>query len=444
MWKRIRTTLLILLSGTLIGILIGNLSVPHGAADRSPFVPSLSVPGSSGSVGERQEVNGASYASGSGTSEYSEPVAIELADSETVSSSVYELQEWKEESGLTEAAVAARMESERGHYCYDMLGEDLKKLYVEILMILEGHLEQTLVSAGNTEDLQTAFLCVFQDHPEIYWYDGYYYRRYENSFGALLFAFGGRYTHTAEECAQYETGIGTYIRDCLRGIPANADQYEIVKHIYEYVILHTDYVLDSADSQNILSVMIHGESVCQGYAKAVQYLCQEAGVPATLVTGRVFGDSEGHAWDLVKIDGGYYYLDATWGDAGYRSSHGELTEGEQINYQYLNVTSEDLEGTHFFENPVPMPYCVSMDANYFVREGLYLSGYDTVALQRIFEQAASDGTRSVNIKMSDAETYRTVRDRLIEGREIRELIPGDSEQISYREDAGLHLLTFFF
>ncbi len=442
MWKHIRTTLLILLVGTLIGVLVGMVSVPGKMPSAGKGYGNN--PSQTTASGGRTNVDGNSYASGAETSGYAEPVAIERTDTADMASSAQELRADKEAAGITEASVAARMEHEEGHYCYDMLDQELRKVYVEILMILEMHGEDLLVSTKDPEDLHTAFLCVFQDHPEIYWCDGYYYRHYQNGLGSEYLVFGGRYTYTEEECAQYESGIRDYVRGCLQGLRNGADQYETVKYIYEYVILHTDYDLGARDSQNILSVMIYGDSVCQGYAKTVQYLCQEVGIPATLVTGRVFGDREGHAWDLVKIDGGYYYLDATWGDAGFQLSHGDQSEASEINYRYLNVTSEDLSGTHVLENPVPMPYCVSMDANYYVREGLYLSGYDTALLRRLFAQGAATGSRTVSVKLANDELYREVRERLLDRQEIFDLLPSRAGQVSFNEDAGLRILTFWY
>ena len=51
----------------------------------------------------------------------------------------------------------------------------------------------------------------------------------------------------------------------------------------------------------------------------------------TVITG------EGHAWNLVNIDGAYYYTDVTWGDATYLFDQQAMTGAgsDVVNYDYL-------------------------------------------------------------------------------------------------------------
>lgn len=53
--------------------------------------------------------------------------------------------------------------------------------------------------------------------------------------------------------------------------------------------------------------------VCQGYARGLQYLCLRAGIPAIYVTGTASYNPPpvDHAWNMVRIDGEWYNVDAT-------------------------------------------------------------------------------------------------------------------------------------
>lgn len=55
------------------------------------------------------------------------------------------------------------------------------------------------------------------------------------------------------------------------------------------------------------SLVLHG-AVCEGYAKAFQFLCQTAGIPCL----QVYSDT--HMWNEVKVDSAWYMVDPTWND----------------------------------------------------------------------------------------------------------------------------------
>ena len=68
-----------------------------------------------------------------------------------------------------------------------------------------------------------------------------------------------------------------------------------------------NYDLNAENNQNIISVFLEGRTVCQGYACATKYLMDLLDIPCTIVTGTANG--EPHAWNLIELDGAYYYMD---------------------------------------------------------------------------------------------------------------------------------------
>ncbi len=374
---------------------------------------------------------------------YTAPV-IEASGEEVVTDSMNDEKESARAAiGLTEEGIRGRMASQEGRYAYDMLEESLRPLYVEILTIIEHHAENIKVSTNDSDVLQKVFLYVHADHPEIYWIDGYSYMRYSKGNDILYLTFSGKYTYTLEETRLLQISIDQYVGRCFSGISRNASDYEKVRYIYEYIIGHTEYVLDSPDNQNILSVFINGESVCQGYAKAAQYLLERLDVPCTMVVGRV-DSGEGHAWNLVQIDGAYYYMDPTWGDASYRMD-GQLMQSSStlISYEFLNITTEQLLKTHIIDSVVPMPQCIATEANYYIMENLYFTDYNEAAVRKAFENAYAEGRETVTLKCGDSVAFAKMQEELITNQKIFLFLSEQTQSVIYAVDDQLYTISIW-
>lgn len=348
----------------------------------------------------------------------------------------------QEENELTEQVI--QREQENG-YAYGKLSEEEQELYLEIRDALVQFEEDVKLSSCDKEEISHVFQCVLNDHPEIFYVEGYTYTEY--TLGDILkkITFTGSYRFNQEEIAQKQRLIDNYVNQCLGGMPENADDYTKVKYIYEYLIHHTEYDAAVEDNQNICSVFIEGRSVCQGYAKATQYLLNKAGVFATLVLGRVVG-GEGHAWNLVQIDGQYYYVDTTWGDASYQAVGGTGYPGEKIptiNYDYLCVPTAQMNLTHTLDNVVELPECNSMAANYYVREGFYFTEWNEEQVERIFREEYEKGSAYVTLKCVSNGVYRQMQEALIERQEVFKYLDCPDGVVSYSDNDEQYSMSFW-
>ena len=294
-------------------------------------------------------------------------------------------------------------------------------------------------------DIDKVFQCVLIDHPEIFYTTGYTYTKYSRGEKTVGIDFAGTYDQTKEEAVARAEAIRSVTAEWLSGMEEAASEYDKVKAVYEAVIFSTNYDLSAADNQNIASVFLGGASVCQGYAKATQYLLNHLGVMCTLVQGTV-DTGEAHAWNLVQVDGDYYYVDTTWGDASYRMENGsEQRSLPEINYDYLCVTTEDLLRTHRIEAVIPMPECTATEANYYVREGSYFTSYDHEQMQAVFDRAIEGGRTEVTIKCADELCYQEICHALIDEQEIFSYmqIQGNSNTVTYAQNGKQLSLTFW-
>ena len=96
-------------------------------------------------------------------------------------------------------------------------------------------------------------------------------------------------------------------------------------------------------NQSAYSALVNDSTVCAGYARAFQYLMQQLGVPCYYCTGYA---GENHAWNIIKLNDGFYNVDTTWDDTGSGT------------YDYFNKTDSDYASSHIRkELSVYLPPC---------------------------------------------------------------------------------------
>ena len=351
------------------------------------------------------------------------------------------------ESDNTESC--SLLEEGGSRFAYESLDAQEQIWYGEIEKAL-GEMTDTVklstepIGQGlDEQDIDRIFQCVLIDHPEIFYTTGYTYTKYSRGDRTVGIDFAGTYSLPREEAVNKAEEIRGRASEWLSDIPSDASEYDKVKAVYEKIIFSTDYDLNASDNQNIASVFLGNSSVCQGYAKATQYLLNHLGVMCTLVQGTV-DTGEAHAWNLVRVDGDYYYVDTTWGDASYRMEDGSGQEElPEINYDYLCVTTQELLRTHRIESVVAMPECTATQANYYVREGVYFTSYDAEQMQSIFDRAWESGRTEITLKCADEECYREICRVLIDEQEIFSYMPENSSTIAYAQNGKQLSLTFW-
>lgn len=100
----------------------------------------------------------------------------------------------------------------------------------------------------------------------------------------------------------------------------------------------------------LMKVIHRKKAICDGYARLFRRLCGYAGIQCSIVTGytkqmpKQVGKMgrQDHAWNVIKADGNYYFLDVTWA-SGYcvRNKKGKLKKFIKEYHPFYWLTPAD-------------------------------------------------------------------------------------------------------
>ena len=96
--------------------------------------------------------------------------------------------------------------------------------------------------------------------------------------------------------------------------------YQIYSWLLENVTY--DFTFELPNTRSAYGALINGKSVCSGFAYAYKYIADLAGLEVLYVTGILNSASEYHAWNMAKVDGKWYFIDATSGATNLRIFRG--------------------------------------------------------------------------------------------------------------------------
>ena len=282
------------------------------------------------------------------------------------------------------SALASMENGENLTWAYNTLGSGIEANQGTISFEDESH-------SVNNNDFQTVWNAFLADNPQYFWLA----QCDTISSGGKVTAVEPYYDFifTADELPAAKAAFDAATAKALSGITNDMSQYEIELYLHDYLVNNVKYVNGTSNTNNAYGALVNGQAVCEGYADAFQYLLTQAGISSCVVTGTSKG--EGHAWNLVKIDGEYYYVDVTWDDQD---------NGKNF-YAYFNVTTAQLEEDHTiipeFYTP---PICTATAANYFTVNGGKIESGDIDTICRMMD--AGNLTARVYVT-GDADAFKT-------------------------------------
>ncbi len=313
---------------------------------------------------------------------------------------------------------------------YDRIDQALGCGAERITEGLEAYSDQTIIRV---------YRSVLLDRPEYFWLRDSY--RLECRKGLLraektLFPV---FAVPSEKIAVYQTRLNAVCSKLLHQAEQRETDYEkllflhdaIVKTVSYDTVAYTDIDTDqpselTLESTTMYGALVNGRALCGGYAKALQYLAESAGIRCTVVSGHK-KDGEAHAWNLVQLDGDYYYVDVTWDDPVPET--GKVFPGERNFYNYFCITEAELLKTHRIDgdNPV-LPVCTADTYQYFFYHQLFFESYTRESAAAVLRHAVGERRSSVSVQFADAGAMESaIRDLFEKGTIFEILAESDAD-----------------
>lgn len=122
-------------------------------------------------------------------------------------------------------------------------------------------------------------------------------------------------------------------KEIIATMPNGLSDEKKLRWIYDYVVTNIKYVSDLDGYMKkippyVYDGLVKGETQCTGYTSSIMMLSNMVGIETLSVSGNT---TQGHAWNLVKLNGKYYHCDST-GDSAIISSLPENRDKIWLNF----------------------------------------------------------------------------------------------------------------
>ena len=230
------------------------------------------------------------------------------------------------------------------------------------------------------QELQDIFFKLRLDCPELFWAVGFRYRHYPNASNAEMIP---EYLFDKKKVKEHQAAMEARITKLVRPAKAMSER-EKELYVHDFICTNIRYdKLKKPYSHEIIGPLGQGVGVCEGIAKAVKCLCDALGIWCIIAISDANPEKKikyRHAWNVVRLGGTYYHLDATFDNT--------LSSEGIIRYDYFN-----LDDKHFFKDHEPVLYNVPAcsDGEHYYYRDKKLSFTKTEDVVKRAEQSARKG-----------------------------------------------------
>ena len=254
-------------------------------------------------------------------------------------------------------------------YYFNLLNKNQQKAYYAMKAGLQSLAPSFSVPRLEHKELADVYFLLRLDCPEIFYSVSFKYRYYEDSENIEMIP---EYLFQKNKIMDHQKAMEARVKKLARQAE-KMSELEKELFIHDFICQNIFYdKLKKPYSHEIIGPLGHGVGVCEGIAKSVKILCDALGIWCMIAISEANPEKKikyRHAWNIVRIGGKYYHLDATFDNT--------LGRNGTMRYDYFNLSDSQIFRDH---EPViwKTPKCEDGDHNYYREKKISFTKYEDV------------------------------------------------------------------
>ena len=241
-------------------------------------------------------------------------------------------------------------------YYYEQLDKEKKAVYYALYAGLRAMQAEIEVPRLDGKALGDIYFLIRLDHPELFYSTTFRWRAAPQASNVTVLP---EYLFDRKKLLTQQSALRSRAEKLARPAAEKSDEEKLL-YVHDVICGGVRYdKLKKEYSHEIIGPLGQGVGVCEGIAKSVKLLCDALGVWCIVAVSDNNPDKGikyRHAWNVVRLGGKYYHLDATFDNS--------LGEPGQIRYDYFLLSDRQVFRDH---EPViwPVPACGDGDRFYY-------------------------------------------------------------------------------
>ena len=265
---------------------------------------------------------------------------------------------------LIDGGKAREQLSERRQLVYDAMITAADQCSPSVTVPVRGY---------TSSDIEAALFSLLYDRPEIFWLD----------FTECSYAFDDRgttinftYYYSGEQLERMKKTLDDAVDSIISYVAAKnlAGEYGKAVAVHDYIAGLCEYDRNPAvaDTHTAYGALVNNRAVCDGYAHAYQLVMWKLGIECHYVPGEAEGPNgrEGHAWNILKLDGVYTAVDLTWDDMDSYLFGDIGVSGDVTSHTFFGLSDEQMKKTHKVDDNYLYPLPEAVENSWFDKNGV--------------------------------------------------------------------------